>query len=1110
MTQPAAPLTVQLFGAPSIAAGGEPLDLRNQKARALIFYLAATGRPHTRPHLASLLWSEAPTDNARRSLRATLFQIRQALAAAGLRSALRDADDPLRVQLADVACDVTAFRRQIADGGEAALAQAAGLARGPLLEGFSLPDTPLFDEWLELEGERIRQALLAALRQLVDAACARREWARAATLIKRQIDADPLAEDAHRRLIEIHLQSGAVGQALRQYRQLEAELHTALGITPAPETRALFQEALRLQQSGHAGGAAQPASIRAQPALPLVGRSGPLSQLAAIAEAARAGQGSTALIQGDVGIGKTRLLAELLAQLGAESPPWLILRGACSPFDDLISYGPFIEAFQGGALGELSDSLLAPIADAPAARDQFAYRILQTLRRLSQSAPIVLAIDDLQWASSSTLNLFGLLATRLRGLPLLLVGTVQRPEAIPALQRLITLERRRGMLQVIALPPLAQSTVTELLQRLAISPASIPALARWLHERSDGNPFILAEIIAQLRADAILTPAGGQWQLDSGHWLRWRAAYTLPETTHDLVAWRLRNLSAQALAAVEVLAVAGQPLPFELLSEVLALPHAALLPIADDLSNRRLVVEVGREQFALAHHLLREAVLHQISQVRRRLIHRQLAQTLARCPATQGEGALWELARHAVAGEDTELARRFGLQVLAHLPHDYAGAVTVDFLQHLHDLLAHSASPDELLRLTWVIGEVQQSLGHLPQAIHWRQQHLALAQRIGDVAAQATAQLELGELALVSNDYEAATAAASAGLAALAGLVEVSPLTASLRGRGHRLVGHALAMEGIELAVAERHLQDAAQAHRQSDDPRDLCASLFELGNVAAQRGDLLRALELYEEAARVAKAGQVHYFHALAANNLAYHRLLLGWPKAAQRALDQGQQLAEKHELLGALLHLTSTQGEIHLYAAEWDSAHQAFQWGLALAEELGNIERQAGYRAGLALVARGQRDLPSAIGALEEALLLIHGRGFWHLRTRIQLWLAESYLQTHQIAQARQQTTALLESTQLHGRTLLSLHGLRLQASVLAASGRWDHAEACFSNAVAQATQLDLPLEIARSQAAWGRALAHNPSDAPRGVSLVREAEQIFTAHQAIAELQGLQAAQ
>lgn len=1109
MMKAAAPLTIRLLGAPEIEAHGAPLVLKNQKARALLFYLAVTGQAHTRSHLAVLLWSEFPAENARRSLRATLFQLRRALQAARLSQALTEEGDLLRLHLAENACDVSHFAHLVAEGSEPALRQAIGLYRGPLLEGFTLPNTPLFDEWLRVEDEKLIQAYLGALKRLAGEAAGRQNWDQAISYLQRLVQADPLVEEAQQQLIDLYLKTGAIPQALRQYHQFEVELKERLDLAPTSETQALFQEALYRQQAHRPiKTPARPGLNRpTQPALPFVGRDNLLDRLMALSQDIRAGRGGTILLQGDGGIGKTRLLNEFLARLCHETPPWLVLQGACSPFDDLISYGPFLEAFQDTALSDVTGLLLAPKNDAPAGRDQFIYGILQTLRRLSQNAPLVLAIDDLQWANSSTLNLFGLLASRLHHLPLLLVGTAQRPEAIPALQRLVTVERRRGQLQVLSLPPLAEDAVTELLQSLAISPASIPSLAKWLQERSDGNPFILEEMVAQLRADAILTPAGDQWQLDPGRWLRWRAAYTLPETTHDLVSWRLRTLPPETHPLLEVLAVAGQPLPFALLLDFPGIPPVEqLLPVLDDLLARRLLIETRTEMVALSHHLLRETVLHRLSHVRRRMLHRHLAQRLAKCPAFQANFSLWEVARHAVAGEDVDLARHYGLQILSKLPQDYTGAVTVDFLRHLYDLLAPSASPDELLQLTRVLGDVHYSLGHLPEATYWQQQYLELARKTGNAAAQAAAYLEKGELALVSNDYVAATQAAEASLVASASLSETDQAFSSLSGRGRRLLGHALAMEGSDLPAAEGHLQEAAAAHRLAGAPRDLCASLFELGNVAAQRGELLRALEFYEEAAQVAETCQAHYFHALARNNFAYHGLLLGWLKAAQRALGHGQRLAETYELFGALLHLASTQGEIHLYLGDWAAARQSFQRGLALAEELGNPERQAGYRAGLALAARGQQDLAGAITLLEEALLLINGRGYWHLRTRLLIWLAETLLLAERVDQAWPRLNAAMETAQRHGRALLHLQGERLRAGLLAAGGDWPAAEICFTGALAQATRLDIPLEIARTQAAWGQtALRYAPVPA-NGPALLAQAGQVFIDHQAHAEIEGL----
>jgi len=129
--------------------------------------------------------------------------------------------------------------------------------------------------------------------------------------------------------------------------------------------------------------------------------------------------------------------------------PWIVLRGACSPFDDLLSHGPFIEALQYGTSEDLNELIAESDTSVPDARGQFFWRVMQTIRSMSHSAPILLFIDDLQWANSSTLNLFGFLSMRLRHLPVVLVGTVQHADAIPALQRLITLGRRHHELRLL-------------------------------------------------------------------------------------------------------------------------------------------------------------------------------------------------------------------------------------------------------------------------------------------------------------------------------------------------------------------------------------------------------------------------------------------------------------------------------------------------------------------------------------------------------------------------------------------------------------------------------------------------------------------------------------
>lgn len=163
----------------------------------------------------------------------------------------------------------------------------------------------------------------------------------------------------------------------------------------------------------------------------------------------------------------------------------------------LVVLRTFSGAFQNAAAGDLTGLLIEPHASAPDARGRFFYQVLQALRALTRNGPLLLAIDDLQWANSSTLNLFGFLATRLRHVPVMLVGTVQNADAIPALQRLITLGRRHGELQLLTLTSLSLEAVTELLRASSPGSTSVTPLAEWLHERSNGSPFVLGEILSQ-------------------------------------------------------------------------------------------------------------------------------------------------------------------------------------------------------------------------------------------------------------------------------------------------------------------------------------------------------------------------------------------------------------------------------------------------------------------------------------------------------------------------------------------------------------------------------------------------------------------------------------
>jgi DNA-binding SARP family transcriptional activator len=1091
-------LTIRVLGPPLVECGQVPLALASQKAQALLYYLAASRQAASRDHLTALLWGESALANARHSLRSSLYKLRQALQQLGVGAALRADDDRLALDWRYAACDLVRYQELLGSGDEASLRAAVGSVRGAFLQGFSLPDALLFDEFAQQQEAQLIRSQRQALDRLASLAEQREDWPQAVADIEALARLDPLDEAVHRRLMELYVRSGSPGLAQRHFQLVERTLGQELGIAPAEETRAALRAAMQQRRSFEPAVARVP-FVRARPStLPFVGRAATLAGLQQLAAQVAAGAGRVVLIEGEAGIGKSRLVDELIGVLQAAPPggrPWQFLQGRCSPYDSILAYGPFREAFGvylPGSLDALGD------AELPGATrsTRFAEHVLHALGALGRRGPIVLAIDDLHVADQLSLSLFGYLALRLHQLPILLIGTAQDADDAPGLRELLTLGRRRGAIECVRLPALTIDTVQTLLASLCVGNAASRSLAPWLLARSGGNPFVLEALIAQLQAEQLLVPNAGGWQLDDARWISWRAATALPERTFDLVSMRLRGLGPLARQIVDLLAVAGDRLPLALVAAVLEQGPAATQAAIEELLALRLAVEQN-DTLALRHELLRDAALHQLSGLARRAAHRQLA---AAWESAAGDAA--RIARHAVAGADLARARRYGLPLLSDLPYAYAGAETVAFLQQLAELVGPSASPEEAYRIAHALGQAHRSLGQVEQAGGCHQRQLAIAQRAGLAEAEAIANFELAELAFVHNDYDAAIAAAHAGLACTA---RAAPShKPALVGRGHRLVGTAQAMEGSDLGAAEEHLQAAIASHRRSDDRTNLSAALFELGNVLAQQGAVGHALELYREAADTLREGEAPFLRALAENNLAYHSLLLGRLDDAQRALACGHAFAERHGLSTALLHLFSTESEIHLYTGHWAEAGAAARHGLALAESLENLERQAGYHASLALVAAGQGSFRAAREQLELALGMLAGGTFWHLRTRLLLWLAELCLE-HDPDRIGAYLETALTLARTQGRRLLQLRAERLQARYLA---RRDPAaaQARLVEQLDQVVALDLSLEAARTRAALARVTLQHAPRSSSGHSLFERALRELSAHGARAEAAAL----
>lgn len=250
-------LNLFLLGAPRVELDGKPIDLSRRKVLAILIYLAVTRQPQRRDTLATLFWPESGQEAARASLRRELFTLTSALGEGWIES---DREGVALADNAPISLDVTAFRQHLTacrSHGHAPdevcaaclepLTAAVALYQGDFLAGFTLSDSPEFDDWQFFHADTVRRELADALEKLVRLHRQRGEYDAAITYARRWLLIDALHEPVHRMLMQLYAWAGQQAAALRQYQECVRLLNEELGVEPEPETIALF-EAIRARR----------------------------------------------------------------------------------------------------------------------------------------------------------------------------------------------------------------------------------------------------------------------------------------------------------------------------------------------------------------------------------------------------------------------------------------------------------------------------------------------------------------------------------------------------------------------------------------------------------------------------------------------------------------------------------------------------------------------------------------------------------------------------------------------------------------------------------------------------------------------------------------------
>lgn len=670
--------SLKLCGAVALTTDDGALVAVGGKALALLSVLALEPRAHRREELTTLLWGEYPVARAKASLRQALTHLREVMG-----GTLR-VDRSTVELIAPLRCDAIDFLRLARE--EPASAIAVDVPH--FLDGLSIQNCPAFDEW----ADRQRTALVRRYRELL-AGCtrdafAKRQWLEAVRIAERWQDVEPLADEPVAALMEAYFLAGNSGSARSVFAEYTTRL-AAEGIRGAG--RALTEVAARIERDSSSAPRSQHASESWYDQEPsfiasLVGRTAEWTLLRGAWEEVVGGASRVVLIEGEPGVGKTRLaedFARRVASLGG-----IVLRGrgfdtrAGPPFGAVMEIlgsaldVPAVAGVDSQWLVEVArvvphfrtrfPSLPEPSAAGAADGWRLFEAIAQVVTAIAEDDPVAIVIDDLHWCDADSCGLLHYLVRRLQGAPILWCvtfspGACERDAPAARLDR--ALRAVPGAISM-PLPPLDEESVWRLVRELGRvdAPSGARRLAARIHEVTAGNPFYIIELLKTMFARGLLRvdPASGSWSVPASV-LDGVSDAALSPSVHEAVAERIECLPDELRTILISIAVAGRGCRSEVLSHLHGISRLHAAARADSLVERHLVDDEDG-LYRCAHPIIAHVVRGGLSASRRREVHRALALTLELLRgASTGSDDDGEIARHAEQAGERAMAYRYAL-----------------------------------------------------------------------------------------------------------------------------------------------------------------------------------------------------------------------------------------------------------------------------------------------------------------------------------------------------------------------------------------------------------------------------------------------------------------
>ncbi len=795
---------------------------------------------------------------------------------------------------------------------------------------------------------------------------------------------------------------------------------------------------------------------------PLVGRGPQIERIRGFLREARSGEGMALCIAGEAGVGKTRLLQELQRLCRSEGARVIV--SSCLYGGSASSYFPFAEAFRhyfslrgvttapalqtflfdraprlGGSLPVLNRFLRFTFASNGPTSEEELWEVLdQLVAFIADERPLVLTIEDLQWADEASLRLFHFLARRVPRRRLLLVGTYRpeeivtepgaKPHSLPAMLQMMSREDR---FERIELPRLRREDVKGILDQLYPEHTWGDDFAGLLYRETEGNPFFMVEILKLLTGEHILEHRENAWTLRTTV-----DKISIPEKVFDVVMRRLSRLGPKDREILELGAVEGDMFHSGTILRGLRIERMALLKTLQFLEQIHHLIHAAGPHYHFDHSKIREILYDSIPPELRIEYHTVVGQFLKESFG-DSEAHAGIIAHNLLAAGLKEEAVPFLIRSAAAASRLFAHGDAIHYLDEaervLHELYSQQPPPERVRQLAEIRerrGDEEYASGHYRESLASYEMALQLDRAGGEPKREAEltravgrVQYLLGRSAESQQSYDRAIAHYAALEARARAQNEVEPLA-----RACRELGKLYFFRG-DFDQAKQHVEEAIALAERCGSARIKAAALNNLGGIHYERGELEAALACHRSALALREQTRDPSELAQSHKSVGITHYRLGELYEAETHLDEAlglyRKTGDRRGEAVTLRHL----GNLLYERGDQNGAQRHWEASLSLCRELGNSEDMCRCLNNLGVLHFERGHYASAQRYYKDAMEVSASLGQKVQLLGLHINLAELHLSLDQMARAEEHLKLAQDLAQSldAGSALTEVHSLR-----------------------------------------------------------------------------------